>query len=145
MAARISPKRWSLDDLLPEPIDQSIAAALANLEVAVVAFEAQRARLTDSLTPDEFLGILRQYEAIDHRAERLGAYAYLRFSEDTQNQTSLSIRDRIDQALTAVENRTLFFSLWLRALPDETAARLMPSDSDLALSLIHISEPTRPY
>ena len=111
MADRISPKRWSLDDLLPEPIDQSIAAALADLEGAVAAFETQRARLTDSLTPDEFLVILRQYEAISHSAQRLGAYAYLRFSEDTQNQTSLSIRDRLDQALTAIQNRTLFFTL----------------------------------
>ena len=131
MADRISPKRWSLDDLLPEPIDQSIAAALASLEVAVVAFEAQRARLTDSLTPDEFLGILRQYEAISHSAQRLGAYAYLRFSEDTQNQTSLSIRDRLDQALTAIQNRTLFFTLWLKALSDEATAHLAPPNDDL--------------
>ena len=132
MTNTLNPQRWSLADLLPEPIEQSIATALADLDTAVSDFEAQRARLTDGLAPDEFLSILRQYEAIAHRAGRLGAYAYLRFSEDTQNQTSLSIRDRIDQALTAIENRTLFFSLWLRALPDETAARLMPSDSDLA-------------
>ena len=31
-----------------------------------------------------------------------------------------------NQALTAIENRTLFFTLWLKALPDETAARLTP-------------------
>ena len=131
MADRIAPKRWSLDDLLPEPIDESITAALAELGEAVASFETQRERLTDDLSPDEFLAILRQYEAISHRAHRLGAYAYLRFAEDTQNQTALSIRDRLDQALTTLNNRTLFFILWLKALSDEAAARLAPPDEDL--------------
>ena len=107
MADRIAPKRWSLDDLLPEPIDESITAALAELGEAVASFETQRERLTDDLSPDEFLAILRQYEAISHRAHRLGAYAYLRFAEDTQNQTALSIRDRLDQALTTLNNLSL--------------------------------------
>lgn len=132
MTHTIEPKRWSLADLLAEPIEHSLAAAMAELDGAVRDFEAQRERLTAALAPDEFLAILHQYEAIVHRAGRLGAYAYLRFAEDTQNQTSLSLRDRIDQALTAIQNGTLFFSLWLKGLSDETAARLMPSDSDLA-------------
>jgi len=55
----------------------------------------------------------------------------LRFSENTQDQTSLSIRDRLDQALTTFENRVLFFTLWLKAIPEEAAARLMPDDPDL--------------
>ena len=74
MADTLSPQRWSLDDLLPEPIDQSIAAALADLDAAATAFEAQRERLTDALSPDEFLAILRQYEAMVDRAQRLYAY-----------------------------------------------------------------------
>ena len=144
MADTLSPQRWSLDDLLPEPIDQSIAAALADLDAAATAFEAQRERLTDALSPDEFLAILRQYEAMVDRAQRLYAYGYLRFSEDTQDQTALSIRDRLDQALTALENRGLFFTLWLKALPEETAARLMPSDNDLAYFVANVRK-FQPY
>jgi oligoendopeptidase F len=131
MADRIAPKRWSLDDLLPEPIDKSIAAALAELDEAVAAFETQRERLTDALTADEFLTILRQYESLSHRGQRLVAYGYLRFAGDTQSQIALSIRDRLDQALTAFQNRTLFFTLWLKSLSGEAAARLAPSDDDL--------------
>ena len=73
MTNTLNPQRWSLADLLPEPIEQSIATALADLDTAVSDFEAQRARLTDGLAPDEFLSILRQDEAIAHRAVRLGA------------------------------------------------------------------------
>jgi len=135
MTDKPAPKRWSLDDLMAEPVEQSITAALADLDAAATAFEAQRERLTGALAPDEFLAILRQYEAMVDGAQRLGAYAYLRFAEDTQDQAALNIRDRLDQALTAINNRTLFFTLWLKALSDEAAARLMPPDSDLAYYL----------
>ena len=131
MTEAISPTRWSLADLLPEPVEQSIDAALATLERDVAAFEAERDRLTEALTAEEFLALLRAYEAILHRGHLLGAYAYLRFSENTQDQTSLSIRDRLDQVLTEFENRLLFFTLWIKALPEETAARLLPADEDL--------------
>ena len=131
MTDTLSPTRWSLTDLLPEPVEPAIAAALAELDAGVAAFEVQRERLNDALSPGEFLTLLRQYESLMDRAQRLGAYAYLRFSENTQDQTSLSIRDRLDQALTALENRVLFFSLWLKALSDAEAARLAPSDADL--------------
>ncbi|MBK7217812.1 MAG: hypothetical protein IPH95_12325 [Candidatus Promineofilum sp.] len=51
MTNTLNPQRWSLADLLPEPIEQSIATALADLDTAVSDFEAQRARLTDALAP----------------------------------------------------------------------------------------------
>lgn len=127
----ITPTRWSLADLVAEPVEQNIDTALAALEANVVAFEAQRDRLSETMEPAELLAMLRQFEAIMHDGHILGAYAYLRFSENTQDQTSLSIRDRLDQVLTAFENRVLFFSLWLKAIPDEAAARLMPDDPDL--------------
>lgn len=127
----ITPTRWSLADLVAEPVEQNIDTALAALEANVVAFEAQRDRLSETMEPAELLAMLRQFEAIMHDGHILGAYAYLRFSENTQDQTSLSIRDRLDQVLTAFENRVLFFSLWLKAIPDEAAARLVPDDPDL--------------
>ncbi len=131
MTQMITPTRWSLADLVAEPVEQNIDTALAALEANVVAFEAQRDRLSETMEPAELLAMLRQFEAIMHDGHILGAYAYLRFSENTQDQTSLSIRDRLDQVLTAFENRVLFFSLWLKAIPDEAAARLMPDDPDL--------------
>lgn len=131
MTQMITPTRWSLADLVAEPVEQNIDTALAALEANVVAFEAQRDRLSETMEPAELLAMLRQFEAIMHDGHILGAYAYLRFSENTQDQTSLSIRDRLDQVLTAFENRVLFFSLWLKAIPDEAATRLMPDDPDL--------------
>ncbi|MBX7251239.1 MAG: M3 family oligoendopeptidase [Candidatus Promineofilum sp.] len=131
MTQTMTPPRWSLDDLVAEPIQDNIDAALAALETDVAAFENRRERLREDMEAAELLTLLRQYEAIMHRGHLLGAYAYLRFSENTQDQTSLSIRDRLDQALTAFENRVLFFTLWLKAIPEEAAARLMPDDPDL--------------
>lgn len=127
----LSPTRWSLADLVSEPIQDNLSAALAALEADVASFETNREHLSDALEPAEFLAMLRQYESILSQATRLGAYAYLRFSEDTQNQQALSIRDRLDLALTDFENRMLFFTLRIKSASDDTITRLAPQDSDL--------------
>lgn len=127
----LSPTRWSLADLVSEPIQDNLSAALAALEADVASFETNREHLSDALEPAEFLAMLRQYESILSQATRLGAYAYLRFSEDTQNQQALSIRDRLDLALTDFENRMLFFTLRIKSASDDTITRLAPQNSDL--------------
>jgi oligoendopeptidase F len=68
-------------------------------------------------------------------AYRLGAYADLWFTSDTQSQEALSFKGRMDQLMLDAQNRTLFFSLWWKALDDENAARLMAEAGDLTYYL----------
>ena len=49
------------------------------------------------------------------------------FFSDLRSQTALNLRDRIDQVLTGINNRTLFFTLWLKGLSPETVERLAPT------------------
>lgn len=130
MIQTLTPTRWSLEDLLPEPVERSLELSLNELEELVTAFEKERERLSESLSQDDFLQILTGYEAILQQAHRLAAYATLNFFADTRNQAALNLRDRVDQALTDIHNRVLFFSLWLKGLSDETAERLTPQDGD---------------
>lgn len=130
MIQALTPTRWSLEDLLPEPVERSLQSSLNELEKMVAAFEKERARLSESLSQDDFLQILAGYEAVLQKAYRLGAYATLNFFADTKSQAALNLRDRVNQALTDGENRVLFFSLWLKGLSDEAAVRLMPQDGD---------------
>ena len=124
-------KRWSLQDLLPDPVEESLEADLADLETKVAALEAQRDSLTEDIQTEAFLALLHEYEAIADRMGRLGAYGELWFSEDTHNMTALNMRDRIRAALIEAGNRTLFFSLWLKEMPDETAERLIAAAGEL--------------
>lgn len=126
----VTTPRWSLNDLLAEPVERSLESALAELETQVAAFEAKREELTDAITPAAFRKWLGALEEITTLAGRLGAYAQLLFTEDTKNSVALNLRDRLDQVLTAIDNRMLFFSLWLKEIDDATAARITPADGD---------------
>ena len=39
---QVTPQRWSLQDLLSDPVEESLEAALADLETKVSTLEAQR-------------------------------------------------------------------------------------------------------
>jgi oligoendopeptidase F len=119
---------WSLTDLFPSPTGPEIEAAFDDLRAKVGDFEAERQQLTPSIDPAGFLAVIRQLEAINQTAYRLYGYAGLWFAADTQNQAAQSLRARVDQFMAEVRNRTLFFSLWWKALDDEAAGRLMAGD-----------------
>jgi oligoendopeptidase F len=130
MTQHIDAKRWDLQDLLPEPVEASLEAALADLETKVASVESQRGSLNDDISIEGFLQLLREYESIMDMMNRLGAYGALWFSEDTQNKAALNLRDRIRAALTEASNRILFFSLWIKEISDETAERLIAGSGE---------------
>jgi oligoendopeptidase F len=121
---------WDLSELLPEPSEAVFAAWLADIDTAATTFESRRASLDPQMDPQEFLAILRQYEALINRIQVISGYASLWFYSDTGSQEALTFRNRVRQASTAASNRILFFTLWWRSLPDDEAWRLLPSESE---------------
>jgi oligoendopeptidase F len=130
MTEHVIAKRWSLQDLLPEPTEESLEAVLADIESRAASLEAQRSLLGDEVSEEFFLDLLHEYETLVDLMNRLRAYGMLWFSEDTQNKNALNMRDRIRAALTEAGNRILFFNLWLKEMPDETAERLITNSGE---------------
>ena len=130
MDVAVETTRWKLDELLAEPVEESLEAALAELEARVAAFEAGREHLSDDIDDDAFLEMVRQQEVVADLAGRLSAYGALWFTEDTQNRAALNLQGRLAETLTAMQNRMLFFNLWFKDLSDETAARLIAACPD---------------
>ena len=125
------PTRWSLNDLLPEPVDQALEKAFSKLEQTLGQFEAMRESLTTEISTREFKRLLSLLESINNVKSRIEGYADLAFAEDTQDPAKLNLRDRVDQVLADTGNRALFFELWFKDLPDEVANRLMEESGDL--------------
>ncbi|HVS00855.1 MAG TPA: M3 family oligoendopeptidase [Thermoanaerobaculia bacterium] len=124
--------RWDLSELLPEPDEATITQRLADMEAAVQALEARRPGLHPGMDRRELFAALRQYEVLIERMNELSGYASLWFYADTSSQEALTFRNRVRQATTAAQNRTLFFTLWWRGLEDDEAAKLLPSESEQA-------------
>ncbi|HSS51494.1 MAG TPA: M3 family oligoendopeptidase [Thermoanaerobaculia bacterium] len=121
---------WDLSELLPEPSESVFAIWLTEIDAAATAFESRRASLDPMMDPQEFLAILRQYEALINRIQVISGYASLWFYSDTGSQEALTFRNRVRQASTVASNRILFFTLWWRSLPDDQAWRLLPAESE---------------
>ena len=122
--------RWSLEDL-PFNSPQALDTAQSQLENLVLDFEKYREKLSADLPAAEFLELLQIQENIYDLGARLGAFAYLSYAGDTQNPATLSLQGKIDQLLTGVFNRLMFFSLWFKGLSDQDAGKFMAISGDL--------------
>jgi oligoendopeptidase F len=79
------------------------------------------------MEPGLLVDTVQKVEALTEMVYRLGGFASLWFSADTQAQPALAFRNRIQQVMTGVQNRVLFFDLWWKSLSDDEAAALLPA------------------
>ncbi len=107
----ISQTSWDLADLFPSPDSGELEIAFRTLEEQAGLFEAYRSKLTDSLSVESFLEIIRHLEKISNLGNRLYGYSSLLFTRNTQDQQAISLVGRVEQFSASLSNRVLFFSL----------------------------------
>ena len=130
VAVKYEQKGWSLDELFPGLGTTEIEQALEKLDASVVDFEKHRELLAVDISDEKFLDILHNYEGITRQISRVGAFASLSFSEDTQDQKVQAFMAQMQQLGAQIENRTMFFSLWWKKLDDKAAVRLLEASGD---------------
>lgn len=123
-------KIWSLKDLFAGVDDPALEKAFKTLEKEVKVLESQRPIFTTEIAEDEFLAFIKKLESVQRRVNRLGGYAQLLFAQDTQNQAVQTLMARVDQFGAELSNRLLFFNLWWKDLPRETAEKLLKVAGD---------------
>jgi oligoendopeptidase F len=122
--------RWDLADLFPSAESDVFKNTFHELEEKVTAFEKFREDLTIEINQRNLLNIIARLEEITKSLHKLGGFAELWFSEDTQNQQAQSLLAKIEQLSAELSNRVMFFTLWWKSLEDETAGRLMDGIGD---------------
>jgi len=122
--------RWSLQDLFPGPQSPQLEAGIEKITNLVENLEKRRAVLVDDISQDVFLSVVKDMETIVALGQKVATFAGLFFSEDTQNEIAQSLMARVDQFVSEMTNRTLFFELWWKALPQEKAQKLMDASGD---------------
>ena len=126
--------RWDLTHLIKNPVQQ-LEQHLSELNAQVAQVESARPRLTSTMTSQDFQSILKISESIAQSSSRLGAFSYLWFSENTKDAKARSFKSHVEERLTALNNRLLFFELWWQGVDDTNAARLMADAGDLRYHL----------
>lgn len=122
--------RWSLGDLFPAYDSEEMKSGFAAVESRVAEFETQRSKLNDGISKTDFMAFVHQVEEISQMLSRIGYFAGLWYTEDTQNQAAQNFQARVDQFSAEIHNRILFFSLWWKSLDDDNAGRLMDEAGD---------------
>jgi oligoendopeptidase F len=133
-ARRSYPDRWDLTHLVTDP-SKELDSILSQLETVVSQIEAARPTLSPSISSQNLQALLALSEAFAQGSSKLGAYAYLRFSENTKDAEARSFKTRVEERLTDLSNRLLFFDLWWQSIDDNDAARLMADAGDFRYHL----------
>lgn len=132
--AREFADHWELSDLVADPVKQ-FDRYLKDLDEKVSRFEAARKDLAATMPEQAFLDLLTLAERITGDSARLEAYAYLWFSEDTKQLQARSFKNKVEEQLTALQNRLLFFDLWWQGMDGPNAERLMAQSGDFRYHL----------
>ena len=123
-------ERWGLDELFPALDSKEIEEAIKELEEQVDAFEELRDRLAVDMGTEAFVEALDQYDQMTRGISRIGGYAYMKFSEDTQDQVAQAFQARAQLLGAELDNRSMFFKLWWKGLEDDEAEPLMEASGD---------------
>jgi oligoendopeptidase F len=122
--------RWRLDDMFQGFDDPVYEAAFDEIRTGAENFQAYREQLVPEISEDLFLSIIREFEHFYRLISRLGGFAELSFTADTQDQAAQAQLARVEQFQAEISNQTMFFNLWWKALDDENASRLLKSSGD---------------
>ena len=125
--------RWNLDDLVKNPTRQTFDRKINEIQKQSDKFAKNKSQLKPNISTKKFLQILHEIEDITEKSSKIGGYAGLKFSEDTQSDEATALLTRISQFGSTIENKMLFFDLWWKKQVDEkNAKRLIQNAGDLS-------------
>ena len=129
---------WDLSELAKNPKSVAFQKQIQELEKQAMKFEKNKTKLKSKISPKEFKNILQQVEKISENMSKIGGYASLSYSSDTQSDEATSLMTRMSKLGSEISNKILFFDLWWKTQVDEkNAKRLMENTGDLREYLAH--------
>ncbi|HEY3727995.1 MAG TPA: M3 family oligoendopeptidase [Solirubrobacteraceae bacterium] len=120
---------WDLRPLVDGDEDHGVQRQLDEAAARANAFAETHAGRVAELDADGLAAAMHELAAISELIGRAGSFASLRFATDTADQTRGALLQLVQERMTAIETRLLFFELEWAALEDDQAERLLAADS----------------
>jgi len=132
------PGIWDLTKLVKNPKSPAFQKQIKELEKQAATFEKIKSKLNPKISSTNFKNILQQVEEISENMSRIGGYASLSYSSNTQSDEATSLMSRMSKLGSEISNKILFFDLWWKTQVDEkNAKRLMKDAGELREYLSH--------
>ncbi len=124
---------WDLSDLYPGTGSEEVRRDLAFLDEETRAFEsAYKGSLAQLAAGGRLIEAVRRYEKLDEVFGRLGAFAYLNYAQNTQDPDRVKFLGDIQEKLTSLSTRTLFFTLEINRIEDGALDTAFARSGELA-------------
>ena len=129
---------WDLSELAKDHKSAEFQNKIQELEKMANSFEKIKTKLDPKMPSKKFMDILKQVETISEKMSKIGGYASLSYSSDTQSDEATSLMTRMSKLGSDISNKILFFDLWWKTQIDEkNAKRLMKDAGELQEYLSH--------
>jgi oligoendopeptidase F len=130
--------RWDLSELVKDTKSPEFQKQIRDLEGLAIKFEKIKTKLNPKMSSKEFMSILHEVEKISEKMNRIGGYASLLYSANTQSDEATSLMTRMSKLGSEISNKILFFDLWWKTkVDDKNAKRLIKDSGELSEYLNH--------
>ncbi len=134
---------WDLNDLYSSVDDPKIASDKKHIFDLCESFEKSYRGKVENLSAEELKIALSKYEEIYDLSGRIGSFAYLQWSTNTEDEAYGKLVQEVNEMGSEISQKLVFFSLeWLQ-LDDEKAQQLI--DSPTLSFYKHYLETSRLY
>jgi len=130
--------KWDLSELVKNQKSPAFEKQIQVLEKQALKFEKIKSKLSPKMSSKQFMNILHQIEEISENMSKIGGYASLSYSSDTQSDEATSLMTKMSKLGSEISNKILFFDLWWKTQVDEkNAKRLMKNTGEITEYLSH--------
>ena len=129
---------WDLSELVKNPKSPAFQKQIKELENQAIKFEKIKSKLNPKMSSKKFMNIIQQIEEISKNMSKIGGYASLSYSSDTQSDEATSLMTKMSKLGSEISNKILFFDLWWKTqVDDKNAKRLMKDAGEITEYLSH--------
>ncbi|KKB86336.1 oligoendopeptidase F [Devosia limi DSM 17137] len=124
---------WDLSDLYPGKDSPELKADLDKARADAAAFEADyKGKLAELTKAGKLIEAIRRTEALGDLTGKIGSFSFLQYAQNTTDPDRAKFMGDINEALTTLSTRVLFFDLELNRIEDDVLEAALAGDAELA-------------
>ena len=138
--------KWDLSDLYSSPDDKKLSSDMELVIEKSKQFSSKYKGRVASLSASELRDALKDYEEVHDLAQKIGSYAYLNWSTNTEDPVLGKLVQQTNELGSEINQLLVFFDLeWLAI--DEPVAEKMINSEELAFyhHYLKVSRKYKPY